>query len=281
VSFEPPLDANEFLAAMDGVYTSGDAVFVGGQAAVFRATALDGAIHAVKVYFPDPDAAVEERTAREVGALRRLQADTLVALQGDGHIVVRGTKCRYVATSFIDGVSVGAALKNGPLRLSTIARIGIDVADALALLWSERIVHRDVTPNNVMLTPAGRAVLIDLGLARHTALASLSKPNEGWGTLGYLSPEQAAGHRALTCKSDVFSLGVVLQQCALGRHPTNRDQRRLLSGAPPTCSLNADLPREFCSIVDAMLQTMASRRPSPVQIKTVLTPFATATSVAR
>lgn len=280
MAFEPALDAGEFMAATKGVYSSADPVFVGGQAAVFRARTTDGVVHAVKVYFPDPDAAIEERTAREVAALRRLQAKTLVALQGDGHIAVRGTFCRFVATSFIDGVSVATALKGGPLSLGTIARIGIDVVDALALLWSERIVHRDVTPNNVMLTPAGRAVLIDLGLARHTALASLSKPNEGWGTVGYLSPEQAAGYRALTCKSDVFSLGVVMQQCVLGRHPTNRDQRRLLSGARATASLTSDLPPEFCVLVDSMLQPMASRRPSPAHVASALASFASPVSMS-
>jgi eukaryotic-like serine/threonine-protein kinase len=273
--FDPPLSPSELIAALP-TYAAATVIFTGGQGAVFRATTPAGGTHALKIYFPDPDAPVDERTDREVAALRRLRADTLVSLEGDGHLELRGSPCRYVATSFIDGRSLASALRDtGPLPVGAVARIGADIADAIGLLWSERIVHRDVTPNNVMLRPNGHAVLIDLGLARHTALASLSGPHEAWGTPGYVSPEQHAAVRALTCKADVFSLGIVLQQALLGTHPCARDQRRLLRGGPATRSVvNVSLSPEFCRIVDEMVRYAAPRRPAPSAIRRTLQAFA-------
>jgi serine/threonine-protein kinase len=272
--FDPPLSPSELIAALP-TYAAATVIFTGGQGAVFRATTPEGGTHALKIYFPDPDAPVDERTNREVAALGRLRADTLVSLESDGHVSFRGSLCRYVATSFIDGESLASALRrSGPRPLGAVARIGIDIADAIGLLWSERIVHRDVTPNNVMLKPNGHAVLIDLGLARHTALASVSRPHEAWGTRGYLSPEQHAGVRALTCKADVFSLGIVLQQALLGAHPCGGDQRRMSLGVPMTRSLAPQLPAEFCLIVDAMVRYSAPRRPSPSVITGALRAFA-------
>lgn len=272
--FDPPLEPPELLAALPAdLYSAAERIFTGGQAVVFRATGIAGDTHALKVYFPDPDAHIDERTDREVDALRRLQGETLVTLESDGHIVIRGGTCRYVATTFIVGSSVATALKQGALSVEAVARLGVDTAEAIRLLWTERIVHRDVTPNNLMLASTGRAVLIDLGLARHTALSSLSTPHQGWGTRGYLSPEQAQAVRSLTCKSDIFSLGVVLQQCLSGAHPYGRDQRRLAIGGRPTATVVQGVPPAMCEVIDAMVRLAAPRRPAPGAIVTALQPF--------
>lgn len=272
--FDPPVDPPEFLRSFAGQYVDAERIFTGGQAAVFRATNPARSVHAVKVYFPDPDANIDERTDREVAALHRLHGETLVTLEADGHIDVRGINCRFVATTFIPGRSVATALRvDGPLSVPAVARLGVDTAEAVRLLWTERIVHRDVTPNNVMLAESGRAVLIDLGLARHTALSSLSTPFQGWGTRGYLSPEQAQAVRSLTCKSDIFSLGIVLQQALVGGHPYGRDQRRVSIGGQPTRALCPAVPNEMCEILDAMIRVGASRRPSPSVVIESLQPF--------
>jgi eukaryotic-like serine/threonine-protein kinase len=275
--FNPPLEATEVLEALADSYGSAVPIFVGGQATVFRAVTPAGAAHALKIYYPDPDANVEERTAREVDALRALTTDTLTRLEADGHALIRGTACRFVSTSFIEGQSARDRVKEGPLPVGQVARIGIDVATAVAALWSRRIVHRDVTPNNVMITLDARAVLIDLGLARHTALVSLTLPNHGWGTMGYLSPEQFNRTRALTCKSDMFSLGVVLQECLAGVHPTARDQGRLIQRrAAATSSLAPSLPPAFCAAVDDLMIPAPALRPSPAVVCARLEPFASA-----
>src|SRR5205823_12550809 len=116
-------------------------------------------------------------------------------------------------------------------------------------------------PYNIMLRPDGQAVLIDLGVARHIALDSLTTYGKTWGTEGYLSPEQARIVRSLTCKSDVFALGVVVQESLLGRHPTARHQQQLVAGGPATASLQAGLPTEFIALVDRMVHRDPVRRP--------------------
>src|ERR1043166_6841311 len=98
VAFEPPLTKAEVIAAFAHSCRDAEPIFVGGQAAVFRVETQDAGTQALKIYFPDPDAHVDERTDREVAALRLLRGETLVSLEGDGHVLLRDTRCRYVAT---------------------------------------------------------------------------------------------------------------------------------------------------------------------------------------
>ena len=102
------------------------------------------------------------------------------------------------------------------------------MAKAIDSIWKLRIVHRDIKPSNIMRKTSGRYCLIDLGVARHIDRTPLTNLGSTWGTVGYLSPEQCRFQRQLTCKSDIFSLAVVLTESALGKHPTNRNQEKLL-----------------------------------------------------
>jgi serine/threonine protein kinase len=159
------------------------------------------------------------------------------------------------------------------MSFDEVARVGHDIADAIEALWARphRIVHRDIKPPNVMLATTGHAVLIDLGVARHTTLDSLTITGGTWGTHGYMSPEQAMGRKALTCKSDVFALGVMLQEGLAGRHPTNRNQRMLIAGPlPPTHTVAAGLPADVARLIDSMVLRDATRRPLPDVIKATL-----------
>src|SRR5262249_35827038 len=147
-----------------------------------------------------------------------------------GHVNVRGQKCMFVATEFLEGDVLSNVIKRGPLGVKSAARIAADIALAIGALWMERIVHRDIKPQNIMLKHNGRAVLIDLGVARHLSLGALTTVGKTWGTEGYMSPEQANAVRQLSCKSDLFSLGIVLQESVLGTHPTAYNQLALSGG---------------------------------------------------
>ncbi|MEQ1871389.1 MAG: protein kinase [Vicinamibacterales bacterium] len=198
--FNPPLDDGEILAAFPGVYSRAASVYAGGQGAVFRAERLDGSVGALKIYVPDAAAQVEERTAREVEALEHIARPTIVTLDGHGTVTIRGDQCRYVCTTFIDGVTLAsrATTPGIGMPLEQVARIGHDIADAVEALWARpyRIVHRDIKPQNIMLSTSGNAVLIDLGIARHTTLESLTLTGGAWGTPGFMSPEQATARKA-------------------------------------------------------------------------------------
>ena len=257
---------------MKGAFLRVQPIQVGGQGAVFKAE--DGSTPpstvALKVYDPDQ---VEERSAREVKALKAIRGDTLVKLHGSGAVVLRGEKCPYVATTFVDGEVLSSRIGRGALDIQLVARIGYDAALAIDLLWGARIVHRDIKPSNIMLAANGRAVLIDLGLARHLSLQSLTSTGQTWGTEGYMSPEQARTLKQLSCHSDVFSLGIVLQECLAGRHPTARRQGLLSGGGPDTDALKSGLPPAFVATINAMVRRHSYARPLPQAVVAALHPF--------
>jgi serine/threonine protein kinase len=261
--FDPPLTINEVQSRFLGRYDIDASIQAGGQGAVFRAHLADARVVALKVYDPDQH---EERLQREIDALKTIRGPTLVELLDSGRCAIRGKDCRFMVTTFIEGYSLENLLTSqGTQSLERIACIGRDIALALEQIWSKRIVHRDVKPNNIMLTSAGRAVLIDLGIARHIDLHSLTTHGSVWGTYGYFSPEQFAG-RPLTCKSDIFALGIVLQQCILGRHPTGGNQGHLAQGGPRTAGLAQGLPASMTELVDVMVHKHAVRRPPPSRV---------------
>jgi serine/threonine protein kinase len=279
--FDPPLTDVEVNTGFPNKYLRIAPVFAGGQGTVFRVDRPDGSVGALKIYAPDPGAELEERTAREVDALQNIVRPTVVNLDAFGSVGMRGEQCRFVCTTFIEGVTLSNRLQvlGAPMPLDEVARVGYDVADAIEGLWERpyRIVHRDVKPPNVMLSSSGRAVLIDLGVARHTTMDSLTVTGNSWGTQGYMSPEQALGRKALTCKSDVFALGIMLQQCLAGRHPSNGSQRVLTTGPLAlTHSFAPSAPAEVAKLIDSMVLKDANRRPMPDQIKSVLSSHARA-----
>ncbi len=195
--FNPPLTIAEVQAAFPDSYVRVNPVFAGGQGTVFRVESAGGSVSALKIYVPEPGAELEERTTREVDALRRIIRTTIVRLDDHGTAQVRGSRCRFVSTTLIEGVTLAAQLTppGTSLSMDAVARVGHDIADAIDALWAvpNRIVHRDIKPQNVMLANSGFAVLIDLGVARHTLLDTLTATGATWGTQGYMSPEQARG----------------------------------------------------------------------------------------
>jgi serine/threonine protein kinase len=175
-------------------------------------------------------------------------------------------------------------LKNGPLLESEVLAIGRDVSAAIAEIWSRRIVHGDIKPSNIMLRncgshamvgSVGSAVLIDLGAARYLGQGNilsfkpLGRPDRRsrgpLGTWGYFSPEKLRGTKALSCASDVFSLGVVMLECLLGRHPTNHDQLALEEGIRASGVKLAANVGLLCAL-DRMLSPLPAFRPNPAEL---------------
>jgi serine/threonine protein kinase len=275
-AFDPPLAPAEIDVAFPARYQRIDVLKSGGQGAVFRVEfgpnqeQPAGKPVALKIYYADQ---LEERTEREVDALKQIRVASLVRFVATGRITIRGLPCIWLETAFIEGEPLAAVIGRGPLSTSQTATIAQDVAAALDELWARRIVHRDVKPDNIMVRADGHAVLIDLGVARHIELDSLTTYGKTWGTEGYLSPEQSRAVRTLTCKSDVFALGVVVQECLLGRHPTARRQQPLVAGGPATIAMQQGLPTDFSVLVDRMVHRDPVRRPTPADVVTSMRPF--------
>lgn len=263
MKFDPPLSASEVEHAFNGRFQNVRPISDGGQGVVMAAESEpSGPLVALKIYFPG---SVPERSNREVEAMAKLSCESLVRLFASGEVQIRGQRCFFVATDLIAGQTLAEAINSGVLPERIVAQLGCDISSAINALWDERIVHRDIKPQNIMVTPGGRAVLIDLGVARHLSLSSLTTMGKTWGTEGYMSPEHARALRQLSCKSDIFALGIVLQEAMLGRHPTGRNQLRLLTGGPSTAVLLPSASAPISAAIDAMLTLRPHLRPTPTQ----------------
>lgn len=242
----------------------------GGQGIVYKGS-VGGQDAAVKVYLPGQ---VHKRIEREVDALRRLQCPSIVRLLWDGSINAKGQDLLVVATEFVPGESLSTVLGSTALAGDALGKVAYDVALAIQALWTERIVHRDLKPDNVLVRPDGRACVIDLGVARHMDESSLTAMGATWGTQGYFSPEQARYKRKLTCKSDLFALGILLVEAAEGGHPTQRNQAQLLAQ-----NFHQSLPAKASSwkhaaLLKRLLDPKPERRPRPSKVLNALQEYA-------
>ena len=200
-------------------------VGVGGMASVYRARDESlGRTVALKVFRSElADADDVRRQRDEVQLLASLNAPALVTLfdaVAEGGVGDHGRA--FLVLEFVDGVDLRTRLLDGLPDESLVARIGSDVAGALAYIHSRAVVHRDVKPGNILLpfdhSTAGAplAKLADFGIARLLDDARMTATGAVIGTATYLSPEQAQGATVGTA-SDVYSLGLVLLESLTGQ----------------------------------------------------------------
>ncbi len=260
----------EIEAAFCGRYRSLSLLNQGGQGIACKATSSDGTVVALKVYEASH---VAERSDREVDALRQLKSERLVRLHDAGEIRINGTTFRFIATTFIAGKPLSDLIATGPIELSGAVRILADVIEAISELWStQQIVHRDVKPENIIVTSRMRAVVIDLGIARHLTRKTITTAGQTYGTYGYFAPEHFAARR-LSYKADVFAAGIVFEEMLIGAHPTAGRQELLLNGGPTLSSLGVNIPALIEKLVDSMVAKHAYDRPTLDTILVTLNSF--------
>ena len=195
----------------------------GGMAQVYRA--MDRQLErpvALKVLFPElsVDRTFVERFRREAQAAANLSHPNIVPVfdwgEDDGSY--------FIVMEYVEGRPLSAVLRD-PQRMPPrqIATIGAGVAAALAFAHRHGVVHRDVKPGNVLITPDGDVKVTDFGIARAmNTEESLTQTGAVMGTAAYFSPEQAEG-KGVDSRSDIYSLGVVLYEMAVGRPPFTGD----------------------------------------------------------
>jgi len=175
----------------------------------------------------------------------------------------------FIAMELLDGRALSDSIPQNGLPLETVLRIGAQIAEALAHAHSKGVIHRDLKANNVIVTPEGRAVVLDFGLAKRdlaedgsTELLSIAPTATGvvMGTPSYLSPEVLRGERA-TVQSDVWALGVVLYDMASGELPFHGKSIAELGSAilkdPP-----APLPESVHPGLQSIVQRCLAKEPS-------------------
>src|SRR6266540_1404623 len=207
-----------------------------------------------------------EREARSLAALNHPNIVTIFSIEESG-----GT--RFLAMELVEGESLDALLAEGGLPLSRFFEIAVPLSEALSAAHERGIVHRDLKPGNVMVTHEGRIKVLDFGLAKLQApdsspnltstptesRANLTSEGQVFGTVAYMSPEQARGG-TVDARSDVFSLGVVLYQMLTGERPfTGTTAVDIISSilrdkAPSVTDLRADAPPHLARILRRCLE---------------------------
>ncbi len=195
----------------------------GGMATVFKAyhAALDRYV-AIKVLHP---AFKEEpnflsRFQREARVVARLEHPNIVPI----YDFAEHNGQPYLVMKFIEGHTLKARMSEKPLTKDEAVEIVDAVGGALAYAHKEGVLHRDVKPSNVLLSPDGSIYLADFGLARMAqAGASTLSKDVMLGTPQYISPEQGQGVRDLDHGTDIYSFGVLLYEMVVGRVPFNAD----------------------------------------------------------
>jgi serine/threonine protein kinase len=249
----------------------------GGMATVYRATdSVSGDLVAVKVFHPAVElAGADVRRRREVALLEALDHPNLVRivdadLRGPGHQP-------FLVTELVEGRTLAAELKQGPLPQEHVAQMGAALAGALAYIHSRGIVHRDLKPANVLLPVAAdgsplyaQPKLADFGIA--VAVDSTRMTTEGFtvGTANYLSPEQANG-TGVGPSCDIYSLGLVLLEAITG---TLAFPGHGVEAAVARLSRDPVIPSFVCEALAValarMLDRAPNRRPSAAQASSML-----------
>jgi serine/threonine-protein kinase len=235
-------------------YEVGELIGTGGMAEVYggRDRLLNRAV-AIKVLLPhfSRDPQFLARFRREAQAAANLTHPNIVAVYDTGH---RGD-VHYIVMEFMEGHTLRDVLRSeGPLLPERAAEIAADVAAALAFAHQRGVVHRDIKPGNVMLTPDGGVKVMDFGIARAVSAETVTQTASVVGTANYISPEQAQA-APVDARSDIYSLGIVVYEMLTGRVPFTGPSpvaiayKHVREEAAPPSRLNSDVTGTMDAVV--------------------------------
>jgi len=211
---------------------------------------------------------VEERFRREADAISKLRHANIVTVFGSGE--EKGAL--FFAMELVEGIGLDEMLHRSlasaekPTILQVVDWMR-DIARALHCAHEAGIIHRDVKPSNIRLTPEGRAMLLDFGVAQHADLSSLTLTGQFRGTPHYASPEQIkARRREIDSRTDVYSLGATFYQAVTGRVPfegetTEQVFRKILDDDPlPPHRLNPSIAQDLETVIITAMDKNPDRR---------------------
>ncbi|MGW8354849.1 protein kinase domain-containing protein [Streptomyces wedmorensis] len=245
-----------------GGYVLVDRLGVGGMGTVYLARAESGRSVALKLVHEQfaADAEFRTRFVQEVRAARRVSgAFTAPVVDADPEAARP-----WMATAYVPGTTLrGRVEAEGPLRGADLRLLAVGLAEALRDMHTVGVIHRDLKPDNVLLTDDGPLV-IDFGISRAADHQTMTVTGRMLGTPPFMSPEQVNAPHRVTSASDIFSLGSVLAYASIGRGPFDAGSAYMTAYSvvhePPRM---AELSGTVCEIVRWCLAKDAGERPSP------------------
>jgi tetratricopeptide (TPR) repeat protein/TolB-like protein len=175
----------------------------------------------------------------------------------------------FIAMAFYEGETLKQKIDRGPLPIDEGRDYARQIAAGLEAAHGQEIIHRDIKPGNVIVTPDGLAKILDFGLAKLTDV-TLTGSRATMGTVAYMSPEQASS-APVDHRTDLWSLGVVLYEMLTGERPFRGDRtaiviHSILNEEPiPPSALRPELPPALDSVVARLLTKDRDRRPASVE----------------
>lgn len=253
-----------------GHFVIDERIGAGGMGAVFRArdTRLGRQV-ALKILSP--------HQSRDPAAVQRFRNEARAAAQLDHDNIARAfyfgedRGLHFIAFEYVTGTNVRDLIAvQGPFEPADAVNYTLQITAALIHTASKGVVHRDIKPSNIIITLAGRAKLVDLGLARNIdpaeASADLTSDGTTLGTFDYISPEQARDPRNVDVRSDIYSLGCTIYHMLTGKppYPEGNAFQKLLDHQgkqpPDPTRLNPRVPESLSAVIRKMMASDPKRR---------------------
>ncbi len=239
----------------------------GGMGRVFEARDADGTRVAVKLIHPhlSDRKGLRERFEREVELGRRIDHPGVVRTLRAGRFTCHGVESPYVVLEYVEGQNLTELLDQvGTVSERLACEIGVQVAEALGAVHAAGVVHRDVKPENVVITPDEVVKLMDLGVALLVEeRRRLTATGEFVGTLLYAAPEQLIVDSQVGPPADMHGLGLLLYQLVVGEHPHAGRHGISMEKAPSLRSRAPHVSPFLDRLVAALLERDPEARPGP------------------
>jgi serine/threonine-protein kinase len=181
----------------------------------------------------------------------------------------------FLVSEYIEGPSLRRLLEETPagtLPWQRVTRLALQLADGLEAIHREGVIHRDIKPENIILRDRSKdadAVIVDLGNAVGVLWERLTNTGLVWGSVPYMSPEQAAGRTDLDARSDLYSLGIVIYELLCGQRPFDAAAEAELMQhhwSTPAPDLTVDAPEQLAEVVGWLLAKDPAERPASARV---------------
>ncbi len=268
---EPKNDQDMLGTVLDGRFRIDEFIGAGGMGSVFKATQLNvNRPVAVKLIRVDEVTPLQaQRFEREARIMATFTHPNIVQFYDLGRTP---DDVIFIVMEFVDGLPLGSLLRDGRMAVEVCIDVGTQLFGALAEAHARGIVHRDIKPDNMLLSAGTsgelRLKVLDFGLAHQHEDVRLTQAGRVSGTPYYIAPEMARG-QAVTFQSDLYSAGVVLYEMLTGKPPFTGQSMQVMfkhvNDSPPTLSQWVNqglLPTRLVSLIMSLLEKDPANRPA-------------------